>query len=70
MPFIFLFFFAEIIIAGSPKLRTPVNAMFTSFYHPENYMHSSAGFYYKGIQGIFIIDDMMQMMDIDLSKRI
>jgi REP element-mobilizing transposase RayT len=38
--------------------------------HPENYMHSSAGFYYKGIQGIFVIDDIMRMMDIDLSKRV
>ncbi len=38
--------------------------------HPENYMHSSAGFYYKGSQGIFVIDDIMQMMDMDLSKRV
>jgi hypothetical protein len=38
--------------------------------HPENYVHSSAGFYYKGSQGIFVIDDIMQMMDIDLSKRV
>ncbi len=37
---------------------------------PENYIHSSAGFYYKGAQGIFQIDNIMQLMDIDLSKKI
>ena len=37
---------------------------------PDEYLHSSAGFYFKGVQGIFPIDDIMQMMDIDLSKRI
>ena len=35
---------------------------------PEDYLHSSAGFYYKGVKGIFAIDNIMQMMDIDLSK--
>ncbi len=35
---------------------------------PENYLHSSAGFYYKGVQGIFKVDNIIQMMDIDLSK--
>ncbi len=35
---------------------------------PENYVHSSAGFYYKGVQGIFKVDNIMEMMDIDLSK--
>ena len=37
---------------------------------PEEYVHSSAGFYIKGMQGIFSVDDIMQMMDIDLSKKI
>ena len=37
---------------------------------PEDYMHSSAGFYYKGAQGIFAVDNIMKMMDIDLSKEI
>ena len=36
---------------------------------PEEYLHSSASFYYKGVQGIFAVDDIMQMMDIDLSKK-
>ncbi len=35
---------------------------------PEDYQHSSAGFYCKGVQGIFEVDNIMQMMDIDLSK--
>jgi hypothetical protein len=33
-------------------------------------VHSSAGFYGKGSQGVFMVDDIMQMMDIDLSKRV
>ena len=37
---------------------------------PEDYAHSSARFYYKGLQGIFAVDNIMQMMDIDLSKEI
>jgi hypothetical protein len=37
---------------------------------PEDYAHSSAGFYYKGVQGIFAVDNIMKMMDIDLSKEI
>ena len=37
---------------------------------PEDYVHSSARFYYKGLQGIFAVDNIMQMMDIDLSKEI
>ena len=36
---------------------------------PEEYLHSSASFYYKGVQGFFAVDDIMQMMDIDLSKK-
>ncbi len=37
---------------------------------PEEYVHSSAGFYFKGVQGIFAVDNIMAMMDIDLNKRI
>ena len=37
---------------------------------PEEYVHSSAGFYFKGMQGIFALDNIMTIMDIDLSKRI
>ena len=37
---------------------------------PENYVHSSAGFYYRGVQGIFAVDNMMDLMDIDLSEKI
>jgi len=37
---------------------------------PENYLHSSAGFYADGVQGIFPIDHIMQIMDIDLTKRV
>ena len=35
---------------------------------PENYVYSSAGFYYKGIQGLFAVSNIMEVMDIDLSK--
>ena len=37
---------------------------------PENYVHSSVGFYQKGVQGIFAIDNIMGLMDIDLSEKI
>jgi REP element-mobilizing transposase RayT len=37
---------------------------------PANYIHSSAGFYYNGVQGIFPVDNIMQLMDIDLSLKI
>ena len=37
---------------------------------PDEYVHSSASFYYKGGQGIFAVDNIIQMMDIDLSKKI
>ncbi|MEP6595698.1 MAG: hypothetical protein ABJA71_07110 [Ginsengibacter sp.] len=37
---------------------------------PENYVHSSAGFYYKDVQGIFAVDNIMDLMDIDLSEKI
>jgi hypothetical protein len=37
---------------------------------PDEYVHSSASFYYKGVQGIFAVDNIIQMMDIDLSKKI
>ncbi|MEP6949166.1 MAG: hypothetical protein ABI863_07835 [Ginsengibacter sp.] len=37
---------------------------------PENYLHSSAGFYYKGVQGMFPVDNIMELMDIDLSEKI
>jgi hypothetical protein len=37
---------------------------------PENYVHSSAGYYDAGIQGIFPVDNIMDVMDIDLSKRV
>jgi REP element-mobilizing transposase RayT len=37
---------------------------------PENYLHSSAGFYYKGLQGTFKTDNIMQLMDIDLTEKI
>jgi REP element-mobilizing transposase RayT len=37
---------------------------------PENYIHSSAKYYNTGIQGIYMIDDIMKMLDIDLSKKI
>ena len=36
---------------------------------PEEYLHSSASYYYKNVNGIFAVDDIMQMMDIDLSKK-
>lgn len=37
---------------------------------PENYLHSSAAFYDTGVQGIFAVHNIMDIMDIDLSKRI
>jgi len=37
---------------------------------PENYIHGSAGFYYNGIQGLFPVSNIMELMDIDLSKKI
>ena len=37
---------------------------------PADYIHSSAGFYYTGMQGIFPVDNIMQLMDIDLTLRI
>jgi len=37
---------------------------------PEGYVHSSAAFYRNGIQGIFPVDNIMDIMEIDLSKRI
>jgi len=36
---------------------------------PENYAHSSAAFYGNDIQGIFPVD-IMDIMEIDLNKRI
>ncbi|MBS1738756.1 MAG: hypothetical protein JSS98_19420 [Bacteroidetes bacterium] len=36
---------------------------------PENYMHSSAKYYDTGVQGIYLIDNIMKMLDIDLSKK-
>ena len=36
---------------------------------PENYVHSSAGFYYQGVQGIYPVYNVMNLMDIDLSER-
>jgi hypothetical protein len=33
----------------------------------ENYIHSSAGFYYKGVQGIYPVNNIMHLMEIDLS---
>jgi hypothetical protein len=37
---------------------------------PESYVHSSAAFYGNGIQGIFPVDNIMDILEIDLSKRI
>lgn len=37
---------------------------------PEKYVHSSAGYYGTGVQGIYIVDDISKMLDIDLSKNI
>ena len=37
---------------------------------PENYVHSSAGYYSTGLPGIFSVDNIMDIMDIDLSKKI
>ena len=37
---------------------------------PESYVHSSVAFYGNGIQGIFPVDNIMDIMEIDLSKRI
>ena len=37
---------------------------------PENYLHSSARYYSTGVQGIFSVDNIMDVLDIDLSKRI
>ena len=37
---------------------------------PENYIYSSAGFYYTGVQGIFPVENIMELMDIDLSEQI
>jgi hypothetical protein len=37
---------------------------------PENYVHSSAGFYGNGVQGVFPVDNIMDVMEIDLSKKI
>ncbi len=35
---------------------------------PENYIQSSAKYYGTGVQGIYTVDNIMQMLDIDLSK--
>ena len=35
---------------------------------PENYLHSSAGFYNTGSQGIYEVKNIMEIMDIDLSN--
>ncbi len=37
---------------------------------PENYIHSPAGFYHKNLQGIYPVDNIINLMDIDLSKRL
>ncbi len=37
---------------------------------PANYIHSSAGFYGNDVQGIFPVDHIMQLMDIDLSSQV
>ncbi len=36
---------------------------------PEDYPHSSAKFYSTGIQGLFHVSHIMQLMDVDLSKN-
>ena len=36
----------------------------------ENYIHSSAGFYYKGLKGIFPVNNITGLMGIDLSEKI
>ena len=36
----------------------------------ENYLHSSAGFYYKGVQATFDVDNIMDLMETDLSEKI
>ena len=38
--------------------------------YPENYMHSSAGFYDKGVQGFFAVDNIMDLLDIDSSEKV
>ena len=35
---------------------------------PESYVHSSAAFYGNGIQRIFPVDNIMDIIEIDLSK--
>ncbi len=35
---------------------------------PENYIHSSAGFYSNGIQGLFPVSSIMEVIDIDLNQ--
>jgi hypothetical protein len=40
------------------------------FKMPESYVNSSAGFWGNGIQGIFPVDNILDIMEIDLSKRI
>ena len=35
---------------------------------PENYIHSSARFYDTGLQGIYAVENIMDLMDIDLSS--
>ncbi|WP_153798094.1 hypothetical protein [Foetidibacter luteolus] len=35
---------------------------------PENYLHSSAKYYFTGQQGIYAITNYMELMDIELTK--
>ena len=37
---------------------------------PENYLHSSAGFYLTGEQGIFPVKHIQELMDIDLTQSL
>lgn len=37
---------------------------------PENYAHSSAGYYATGIPGIYPVDNITDVMEIDLNKRL
>ncbi len=48
--------------------QNPCTGKWNLVARPEDYLHSSGGFYCAGVQGIFEVDDIMQMMDIDLSK--
>lgn len=48
--------------------QNPCTGKWTLAARPVDHLHRSAGFYCNGAQGIFDVDNIVKMMDIDLSK--